>query len=70
MRRAVIRTGYGLALIATTGLLLVAGLSLVLWAFYQYVAAAIGAPATALVTGIAALLAAGGLAWIIHRISR
>jgi hypothetical protein len=47
-----------------------AGLGLLLWACYQYLETVLSPPATALVTGLATLFAAGVLGWIAHRISR
>lgn len=70
LRRAVLRLGHGFALMVVITLLMAAGSGLLLWALYQYLTAAIGPPATALLTGIVALVAAGILAWIVHRIAR
>ncbi len=67
LRRAVISTGYGLGLIGAIVLLIAVGSGLLLWACYQYLSALIGPAATALVTGIAALILAGVLAWIVRR---
>lgn len=48
----------------------VGGAALVLWAFYQWLTAMIGYPANAAVTGVAALIGAGGMAWTATRMLR
>jgi len=70
LRRAVFRTGWGLALMLVMGLLIAAGLGLCLWAGYTYVAIRIGDIRAALLAGAAALLLAGGCAWLAIRLSR
>jgi len=59
-----------LALIIVMLLLAAAGAGLLLWALYQYLGGALSPPSTAFVTGLAALLAAGGVAWLVRRITR
>ncbi len=45
-------------------------MGLLLWALYQYLETVMGPESTALVTGLATLIAAGVLAWTAHRITR
>jgi len=52
------------------GLLIVTGLGLCLWAGYEYMAMAWGDITAALLAGMAALLLAGGFAWLAIRLSR
>lgn len=58
----------GLAAVATV--LAAVGMGLLLWALYQYLEMVMSPASTALITGLATLLAAGVLAWIAHRITR
>ncbi|HXH64188.1 MAG TPA: hypothetical protein VNH42_01610 [Mariprofundaceae bacterium] len=52
------------------GLLVAGGLGLCLWAGYQYMAGQLGHIEAALLAGAAALLLAGGFAWLAIRLSR
>jgi hypothetical protein len=52
------------------GLLFAAGVGLCLWAGYQYMAGQLGSIEAALLAGGAALLLAGGFAWLAIRLSR
>jgi hypothetical protein len=70
LRRAVFRTGWGLASLLVMGLLFAAGIGLCLWAGYQYMAGQLGSIEAALLAGGAALLLAGGFAWLAIRLSR
>ncbi|HKJ83026.1 MAG TPA: hypothetical protein VJ961_03280 [Mariprofundaceae bacterium] len=70
LKRAVFRTGWGLACLLVMGLLIVTGLGLCLWAGYEYMAMAWGDITAALLAGMAALLLAGGFAWLAIRLSR
>lgn len=56
-----------MVLVALAGLLALAGAALCLWALYQYLAAPLNPAAAALLTGVIALAAAGGVAWIAAR---
>ncbi len=70
LRRAAARTGQGLGLAAAASVLAVIGMGLLLWALYQYLETVLSPASTALVTGVATLIAAGVLAWTAHRITR
>ena len=70
LRRATARLGQGLGLAAVAAVLVAVGMGLLLWALYQYLETVMSPASTALVTGLATLLAAGVLAWTAHRISR
>ena len=52
------------------GLLIATGLGLCLWAGYQYLAGQLGYIEAALLAGMAALLLAGGFAWLAIRLGR
>ena len=69
-RRATARTGAGLALTVLAALAAALGLALLLWALFRGLAVYWGATGAAVVTGVAALLVAGLLAWIAKRLVR
>lgn len=64
------RTGWGLACLLVMGLLIAGGLGVCLWAGYQYMAGQLGDIEAALLSGAAALLLAGGFAWLAMRLAR
>jgi len=70
LRRAIFRTGWGLACMLVMGLLVAGGLGLCLWAAYQYMAGQLGHIEAALLAGAASLLLGGGFAWLAIRLSR
>lgn len=70
LRRAIFRTGWGLACMLVMGLLVAGGLGLCLWASYQYMAGQLGHIEAALLAGVASLLLGGGFAWLAIRLSR
>lgn len=70
LRRTVMRTGVGLAIVVVAALLVFVGLSLCLWAAYQGLLAQIGAVKAALLIGIVMLALAGVMAWIAIRLAR
>jgi hypothetical protein len=67
LRRAFLRTVWGVALIGFAGLLAVAGAALCTWALYQYLALPLAQSTAALLTGLIVLAVAGLLAWIVRR---
>lgn len=69
LRRAAARLGQGMGMLAVATFLAVAGACLVLWGIYQYIETTFTPASSALLTGLFALLLAGGLAWIVHRIT-
>jgi hypothetical protein len=70
LRSGSFRLGLSLALLGTAGTLAVAGVSLILWALYLYLAIILSPPTATLITGIVTLLVAGGLVWSARRLSR
>lgn len=70
MRRAIARLGMGLALSGAAAVLAVVGAGLCLWAAYQYLEAATSPVAAALITGLAALIAAGVAVWAARKLTR
>lgn len=70
LRRGSQRVFGGLVLTGLGGLLGALGLGLILWALFRGVAGPWGITGAALVTGGAALLLAGFIAWIAIRIAR
>jgi hypothetical protein len=70
LKRAVFRTGWGLAFMLVMGLLVAAGLGMCLWAGYQYLVTQVGTIEAALLAGGSALLVAGVFAWLAIRFSR
>jgi hypothetical protein len=59
-----------LVIAATAGVLLLAGLGLILWALYLYLAQFLSPPGAALASGLISFLIAGGLLWGIARLGR
>jgi hypothetical protein len=70
LRRTVMRTGAGLAILAVAGLLVFVGLGLCFWVAYQGMAAQLGSTNAALLIGVLMLLLAGLMAWIAIRLTR
>lgn len=70
LRRAVMRTGWALALAALAALLLAVAAVLWLWALYQWALAALAPASAAALTGFVALILAGGVAWSVQRLTR
>ncbi|MFP4561342.1 MAG: hypothetical protein ACLFRB_03170 [Thiohalorhabdus sp.] len=70
LRRGLVRLGGGLALAILAALLAAAAVGLLLWALYLFTAALLDPVAGALVTGLAALAAAGALGWLASRLGR
>lgn len=70
LRRSVARLGQSLALLALCITLSVCGVGLLLWALYQSMVIALGSTLSALITGLAALFAAGVISWIAYLIAR
>lgn len=64
------RVWWAFGLTTLTILLAAGGLALVLWALYGALAPVVGASAAGVLTGLSALAAAGGCAWIAQRIIR
>ena len=69
LRRAAARLGIGLALIVLAGALAAVGAALCLWAVYQYLAVAVGAPLASLLVGLGALLISGLFVWGARRLT-
>jgi hypothetical protein len=59
-----------LVVAATAGVLFLAGLGLIIWALYLYLAPFLNPPTTALASGLISLSIAGGLLWGIARLNR
>ena len=70
LRSGTFRLGLSLALLGTAGTLALAGVSLIMWALYLYLAMVLSPPTTTLITGIVTLVVAGGLVWSARRLSR
>ena len=67
LRRATIETGFLIGMLVFAGLIAIAGVALVGWALYQYLAMHFSATTSALVLGMIALVIGGGVLWQIHR---
>jgi hypothetical protein len=70
LRRTVMRTGAGLAVVAVAALLLFVGLGFCLWAGFQALTAHIGAVNAALSVGVVMLFLAGVMIWTAIRFTR
>jgi hypothetical protein len=70
LRSGTFRLGLSLALLGTAGTLALAGVSLIMWALYLYLAIILSPPTATLITGIIILLVAGVLVWTARRFSR
>lgn len=70
LRRSVARLGQSLGLLAVCIILATGGMGLLLWALYQSMVVALGSALSALITGLAALFAAGVISWIAYLIAR
>jgi len=70
LRSGTFRLGLSLALLGTAGTLAVAGVSLIMWALYRYLAIILSPPTATLITGMVTLLVAGVLVWSARRLSR
>jgi len=64
------RLGLRLALLGTAGTLALAGVALIMWALYLYLAIILSPPTATLITGMVTLLVAGALVWSARRLSR
>ena len=69
LRQQTARVAGAMVFIALAGLLALGGVGLCLWGLYGHLAAAAGPANAALLTGAAALLAAGAGLWIATRLS-
>jgi hypothetical protein len=70
LRRTVMRTGAGLAVVAVAALLLFLGAGFCLWAAYQGLSAQVGPVNAALMIGVLMLFLSGLLIWIAIRLTR
>lgn len=70
LRRQATRLGWGLALIALSCLLATVGFGCWLWGLFEHAAQAYGPANAALLTGTAAVVLAGLVAWLIRRLTR
>ena len=70
LRRTVMRTGVGLAMVVVAAMLVFVGLGFCLWAAYQGLVVQLGPVNAALIVGILMLCLAGLMAWIAIRLSR
>jgi hypothetical protein len=70
LRRSIARLGQSLGLLAVCIILATGGVGLLLWALYQSMVVALGSALSALITGLAALFAAGVISWIAYLIAR
>lgn len=70
LRHNAVRLWYALTLVVITGVLVVMGLALWVWAAYHYVAVQAGPAAGGLFAGFVALCEAGVAIWIIHVLRR
>lgn len=70
LRRHTARLGWGLALIVLSCLLAAVGFGFWIWGLFQFAAQAFGDAAAALLTGTVAVVLAGGVAWLIRRLTR
>ena len=70
LRRTVMRTGMGLAILGVASLLVFVGLTLCLWVAYQALTAQLGPTNAALLTGVITLSLAGLMIWTAKRLTR
>jgi hypothetical protein len=70
LRSGAFRLGLSLALLGTAGTLALAGVALIMWALYLYLAIILSPPTATLITGMVTLLVAGVLVWSARRLSR
>jgi hypothetical protein len=70
VRSGAFRLGLSLALLGTAGMLVLAGVSLMMWALYLYLVMVLSPPTATLITGMVTLCVAGGLVWSARRLSR
>ncbi|HEX9872278.1 MAG TPA: hypothetical protein VGC99_27515 [Candidatus Tectomicrobia bacterium] len=70
LRSGAFRLGLSLALLGTAGTLVLAGVALIMWALYLYLAIILSPPPATLITGMVTLLVAGVLVWSARRLSR
>ena len=70
LRSGAFRLGLSLALLGTAGTLALAGVALIMWALYLYLAIILSPPTATLITGMVTLLVAGALVWSARRLSR
>jgi len=70
VRSGTFRLGLSLGLLGTAVTLVFAGVSLIMWALYLYLAIILSPPTATLITGNVTLLVAGVLVWSARRLSR
>jgi hypothetical protein len=70
LRSGSFRLGVSLALLGTAGTFMLVGVALILRAIYLYLVIFLSPPTATLITGLATLLVAGGLAWSARQLSR
>ncbi|MDT8399043.1 MAG: hypothetical protein RQ899_10555 [Pseudomonadales bacterium] len=70
LRRATVRVGWMLAMIALAGFFAIVAAALILWAFYQYLLTAMSVATAALLTGMLSLVFLGILLWLVNRLKR
>ena len=70
VRSGAFRLGLSLALLGTAGMLVLAGLSLMMWALYLYLVMVLSPPTATLITGMVTLCVAGSIVWSARRLSR
>ena len=69
LRSGLFRLGLSLALLGTAGILMLAGVGLIVRALYLYLAISLSPPTATLITGVVTLLVSGGLVWSARRLS-
>lgn len=70
LRRATLKVGQALGLLAIAGLFVIAGASLLAWALYQHLLTITTAALSAAIVGLLVLVLGGGLLWLSHRRGR
>ena len=70
LRRTVMHTGAGLAVLMVGALLLFGGLGCCLWAAYQALALQLGTVIAALLIGVLMVIVAGLIIWTVIRLAR
>ena len=70
LRRALLRSSAGLAILGVAAVIALAGILLCLWAGYQYLQTLWGPILTSLAVGIFMLVLSGVLIWIVIRLNR
>ncbi len=70
LRLSLARLWLILGLLSAVGALVLGGVLLVLWALYLHLVSFLARPAAAFYCGVAALVMAGGMAWLARRLNR